>query len=227
MKEKSKYYLLLFAFLVLMAVILILFHEFLSKYSDSLMVVITLVYVIATIKICRANIKSAEATREQLAESKRQFDETKRLNCMPFLQLEFSHSIVPAPYEITLPLEAGELAETDYRTLSLKNIGNGTAVNITYAWFVDSKSIKEFDYLPVNAIRAGDDLSINFGFQADESKIMDFSARLELRYTDLLGNVYEQKVIFQFMDNELVECDNDIPIYSGNEGIAAFDSHVC
>lgn len=87
MKDKIKYYLLLLAFLFIMALILWFFHDWIEQYSNSLMVLITFIYVVATIEICRANIKSAEATKEQLEESKHQFAENERLQMMPYFEI--------------------------------------------------------------------------------------------------------------------------------------------
>ena len=56
--------------------------------TDWLMVIITFVYVAATILICIFNGRSAKATQEQVAESQRQFDESKRLEFLPFFQIE-------------------------------------------------------------------------------------------------------------------------------------------
>ena len=71
--------------------------------TDWLMVGITAVYVVATIFICIYNGRSAKATREQVAESERQFEETKRLECMPFLQLEVTPDIQKPMFEIAVP----------------------------------------------------------------------------------------------------------------------------
>ena len=45
MKDKIKYYLLLLAFLFIMALILWFFHDWIEQYSNSLMVLITLVTI--------------------------------------------------------------------------------------------------------------------------------------------------------------------------------------
>lgn len=52
MKDKIKYYLLLLAFLFIMALILLSCHDWIEQYSNSLMVLITFIYVVATIEIC-------------------------------------------------------------------------------------------------------------------------------------------------------------------------------
>lgn len=55
MKDKIKYYLLLLAFLFIMALILWFFHDWIEQYSNSLMVLITFIYVVATIEIIKGN----------------------------------------------------------------------------------------------------------------------------------------------------------------------------
>ena len=134
MKDKIKYYLLLLAFLFIMALILWFFHDWIEQYSNSLMVLITFIYVVATIEICRANIKSAEATKEQLEESRSQFEEAKRLECMPFLQLEIPTEQERPLFEIELDLCSGNVSDTLYKIVKLKNLGNGSATNIVYTW---------------------------------------------------------------------------------------------
>lgn len=65
-------------FLAFLGLVVLIFNDKISAYSDSLMVIITAVYVVATVEICRANIKSADATREQIEESRRQYEEQNR-----------------------------------------------------------------------------------------------------------------------------------------------------
>ena len=65
--------------------------NFLQTYSGAFTFIITVVYVIATIFIMWANIRAANASRKQIDESQKQFDTTSRLQCMPFLKLEFAH----------------------------------------------------------------------------------------------------------------------------------------
>ena len=61
--------------------------------TDWLMVGITLVYVIATIAIWFANHKSARATEKQLTESKRQYEDKKRLEIMPYFEVQICNNI--------------------------------------------------------------------------------------------------------------------------------------
>lgn len=116
MKDKIKYYLLLLAFLFIMALILWFFHDWIEQYSNSLMVLITFIYVVATIEICRANIKSAEATKEQLEESKHQFAENERLQMMPY-------------FEIIVHDDIRDFVECIELTISNSNAENSTVVD--------------------------------------------------------------------------------------------------
>lgn len=116
MKDKIKYYLLLLAFLFIMALILWFFHDWIEQYSNSLMVLITFIYVVATIEICRANIKSAEATKEQLEESKHQFAENERLQMMPY-------------FEIIVHDDIRDFVECIELTISNSNAENSTVID--------------------------------------------------------------------------------------------------
>ena len=101
--------------------------------TDWLMVIITAVYVVATIAICYFNAKSAKAARDQLEESKQQYEKSSRLQCMPFLQLE---PLLTSPDEFSFIVRiniAHEKKATRFtRPFALKNLGNGTAINIVY-----------------------------------------------------------------------------------------------
>ena len=98
--------------------------EFLESYSGALTVIVTVVYVIATIFICVANIKSAKASHDQIAESQKQFEETKRLECMPFLQMEISHDGVTPEFDLELPLCSEDIEYPITKTVKLKNVTN-------------------------------------------------------------------------------------------------------
>lgn len=136
MKDKIKYYLLLLAFLFIMALILWFFHDWIEQYSNSLMVLITFIYVVATIEICRANIKSAEATKEQLEESKHQFAENERLQMMPYFEIIVHDDIrdFVECIELTISNSNAENSTVIDRRISIKNIGLGVAKDFTYTW---------------------------------------------------------------------------------------------
>lgn len=215
MKGKIKYYLLLLAFLFIMALILWFFHDWIEQYSNSLMVLITFIYVVATIEICRANIKSAEATKEQLEESRSQFEEAKRLECMPFLQLEIPTEQERPLFEIELDLCSGNVSDTLYKIVKLKNLGNGSATNIVYTWKRNKTCDQVCDYPPINAIMHGDSYYFQLTFYTDETMESGNTGTLIWQYDDLLGNTYEQKVTLIFDEGDLIRCENDTPKYLG------------
>lgn len=185
--------------------------------TDWLMVVITLIYVIATIAIWYANKKSAEATREQLDESKRQFEETKRLETMPFLQLEILMKQTSPQFEIELDLCDGEATDVLCIFAKLKNLGNGTATNISYNWESKRASKSPHEYQPINAIMEGDSIYFQLTFNIDDSMEGVTYGALIWHFDDLLGNSYEQKVVLEFHEGDLVCCDNDTPTFLGVE----------
>ena len=191
------------------------FIEFLESYSGALTVIVTVVYVIATIFICVANIKSAKASHDQIAESQKQFEETKRLECMPFLQMEISHDRHRSDFEMELPL-CNENSEYNIsKIVKLKNIGNGTATNIVYGWECKATNTTANDYPPINAIMKGDAYYVLIWCDANDTIPLETSALLTLQYNDLLGNTYEQKVFMHFNADTLLWCENDIPEYIG------------
>lgn len=160
------------------------------------MVGITAVYVIATIYIWRANSKSAEATREQLEESKRQFRETQRLEVMPYLQFEDCDST--ANYSLKLVLVSGDTEGGSYVLKArLKNIGHGTAKNITYIWNSLTASYDRGSF-PIKALQAGDENFIKIHFAVPRNKPDNLKASFELSFSDLLENQYTQTIEFVF-----------------------------
>ena len=93
--------------------------------TDWLMVVITAIYVGATIAIWFANNKSARMTEKQLEESRSQFEEAKRLECMPFLQLEIPTEQERPLFEIELDLCSGNVSDALYKIVRLKTSAMG------------------------------------------------------------------------------------------------------
>lgn len=183
--------------------------------TDWLMFGITFVYVVATIFICIFNYRSAKATREQVEESQNQFYEAKRLECMPFLQLEIPQDTQRPLFEILLPFYKDESSDTIYKVLWLKNLGNGTATNITYAWQHKDFDINETGYPPINAVMQGDKYCFQFTIDVDEN-IDDIPQKaIIFQFDDLLGNTYEQKVILCFEECDLVRCETDTPQFKG------------
>lgn len=185
-----------------------------STITDWLMCGITLIYVIATFIICIYNKKTEKATHQQIDESKRQFEESKRLETMPFLQLEIPAINETPVFEIEIDLCEGKTKNTLYKNVRLKNLGNGSASNIIYEWKgINSREV--FDYPPINAIMHGDSYYFQFAFNTDEKVITGTIGVLTWKYDDLLGNSYEQKVSLIFDEDDLVRCENDTPTYLG------------
>ena len=179
--------------------------------TDWLMVGITGVYVVATILICIFNARSAKATRQQVAESIRQYEESKRLETMPFLQLELPTEEKQPIFEIELESCGGDVAEVLYKIVRLKNLGNGSASNITYAWKRNNAADSIYGYLP-NAIMHGDSYFLQLTYAIDEDSL---GGVLIWHYDDLLGNSYEQRVYLNFCEGKLTQCENDIPRFIG------------
>lgn len=166
--------------------------------TDWLMVGITAIYVVATVFICIYNGRSAKATREQVSESQRQYEETKRLEMMPYLQFESTdHSPV---YEMNLILVSGDLGSGTYITkLRMKNIGHGTAKDISYVyeWNNFSEKYKRSDF-PVKALQSGDEQYIKINFALPQHNQGDIKVAFELLFTDLLEHKYSQRIEFYF-----------------------------
>ena len=163
--------------------------------TDWLMVGITAVYVIATICIWIANNRTARASREQLEESKRQFNENRRLDIMPYLQFEtFNDPLYD--YGLDLALFGRNLSGTYTCKLCVKNIGRGTAKDISYTWInFESQYNRPF---PFSALQNGEKLIIktNFGYELKEPP--QDKACFDLKYKDLLGHEYSQRIEFLF-----------------------------
>lgn len=183
--------------------------------ADWAMVIVTAIYVIATIVICFYNGRSAKASRDQIAESQRQFEESKRLENMPFLQLEIPIEQVYPNFVIELDMYNEEPTTYIYKIVRLKNLGNGSASNIIYTWDCKGVSKSVCDYPPINAIMSGDSYNFQITVNADEDSTTGTSGKLIWQYDDLLGNSYEQGVTLMFEDGDLTGCENDSPKYIG------------
>lgn len=193
--------------------------------TDWLMVGITAVYVIATIFICWANISSANATKKQIAQSENQFEETQRLGMMPYLTFEhIKDETLDSDIEILLPFTKEMSVSCHHSSIfRLKNIGNGTATTVIYTWRCGEKDICESECFPLNAISINSPYVITFFFADKEDGNNAFvypsAATLTLQYYDLLGRIYEQKIIFKFKekdyDDMVDECIVEVPEYQG------------
>ena len=170
--------------------------------TDWLMVGITLVYVIATIAIWFANHKSARATEKQLVESKRQYEDKKRLEIMPYFEVQICNNISDFHECIGLALSSqnAENRTVIDRRVSIKNIGLGPAKDFCYTWCnLDGKYDR--DDLDFTAILPGETKEILFDFWAehrDDFSEYTASVSLVFKYRDLLENRYHLKIDLVF-----------------------------
>jgi len=178
------------------------FIDFVNANSGFFMVVITLVYVAATIGIFCANHRSAKAANQQLSETQTQFEETRRLECLPFLQLDFSSespedTVVFPPEKDIEKIPA--LDDKNGTKMSFKNVGNGTATNIIYAFTYNEGTKSESDSL-IHSIMKGDTFYFLSFFPERIKK-----GTIELEFDDFLGNHYIQKFHIVFFDEHVRE----------------------
>ena len=206
-----KKYWVYFAIPVLVGAFL-LFKKFLNDNGQALMVLITAIYVVATINISNANIKSAEATREQITESRRQFDETLRLQVIPVFQINIDKE-AETPYadmckdELTFTLFSHEremLCRQSCFTISIENVGAGTAMDMHYTWhYVDQK--ENVHAFPKKALFQKDSVIylINIGVEDNNVEIgSELTTELNIEYRDLLERKYLQTIHLSFCINK-------------------------
>lgn len=190
---------------------LILLRKYLNPYGNLLMVWITVLYVIATVEICLANMNAVKATREQLAESKRQYEETRRLNSMPYLQVNISPGKLINEEEPQMPnstfaitnFTLDNCVNTVY-CIALKNVGLGLLHRTQIIWDSECRHNEEHPERDL-IIPPQVEWKIAGLFTGEKAKYDDSStwkvtdAQLTIIYEDLLGNRYYQKVKFVFM----------------------------
>ena len=172
--------------------------------AEWVMVWITVVYVIATILICYANLKSARATREQVAESKRQFEESKRLEKMPYFDITVLEKTEDYNFfdpDITLSLSKNQSKGSKIFPILLQftNIGSGTAADLTFRQGDTTTSLVE--QLPFTSLGSDKSqvLCCHFNYSVESNfSTLSSEVPLFLRYRDLLGNYYQQKIMFSF-----------------------------
>ena len=115
--------------------------------TDWLMVFITAVYVGATILICIYNGKSAKASMKQVEESIGQFEANRRLQTMPFLQLELPIEKTSPLFEISLNNDVEEFigcilrstASADAFSVGRYAEHNGRLIHVTARSLVESQ----------------------------------------------------------------------------------------
>lgn len=184
---------------VVLFVIVMLYNDVISQYSNSLMVVITFVYVVATIEICDANISVVNTSEKQLEESKRQYEETKRLQIKPYFQCEEQKNrVADGEYSLNLSLDSSDLNGKTYgETISIKNVGLGPAKDIKYIYNNDSGSYDRGAFV-FQSLQSGEKAYICINFLVP-LKIKDkYSVNIDLSYKDLLENTYKQRIEYIF-----------------------------
>lgn len=178
--------------------------------TEWLMVVITAVYAIATIFITISNIVSADASRKQVKESRIQFDEMRRLSSLPFLQIELNgKKDCPIEYTLELPIGNNTPGDLFSQIGVLRNIGNGTAMNIVYSWDCKETETSNIDSFFVNAIRYGESYKIELltTKAKNDNKV---KGKLTFDYQDLIGNEYEQTMYISIRGYDIM-IETDTP----------------
>ena len=165
--------------------------------------VLSIVFVIITLK----------QNEKILQQSHEQFSESKRLEYQPFLQLELVNDRpnCSPKFEIVIPTEYDNL-DNIYDVCMLKNVGNGTATTFTYNWEAETES--DVAVFPVNAIMSGNEyiFQITLEKESDRDSLL---IKLIWNYDDILGNTYEQVSVLHYEDRQLVEVENNQPIFRG------------
>jgi len=174
--------------------------------TDWLMVAITIVYVVATIAIFVTNKKSEKAAYAQLDESKRQYEDKKRLEIMPYIQFEETNSKTNLGYYFVL--DGGDKLQGQYvLSLRMKNIGNGTAKDISfiYKWDNFSKSHDHGAFI-IQALSSGESQLFKADFAYSTNLKESRSVCFVFKYRDLLNNAYSQRLDIKF------DCANNLTL---------------
>ena len=180
--------------------------EFWSLIADWALVFITLVYAGFTIGIFLSNRKANELTRKQLEDSKKQYEERKRLEILPYFKLEYKPYVQPHNNPTLFlsywKFNSGFTAISNF-TLSLENIGLGTAKCVRYCYAFDDDKLS-FD--PLGGTGASAPIIFTVSEMREVSYFIthpataDFIERgiekiklfIGITYEDLLSNKYMQ-----------------------------------
>lgn len=214
----------------------------LNANEGALMVIITAVYVIATIFICMANIKSAKASKDQvkaakeqtdaakaqLEEMRREHNESKRLEIMPFLDVDATNYIPrsqQAGFEMPASLSLEHLSSShsaNYaKNVSVKNIGLGIAHNIKTTWVADCETIVYG--LSATLLKVNEAINTNVIISANtrQNNVEDLPATLRFEFEDLIGNKYFQdlNLVFSISSGSIqpIVFQIDIPHFCGSK----------
>ena len=192
------------------------------------MVIITAVYVLATLLICFFNGRSAKATQRQVEESQRQFEENKRLERMPYIDISPAESpedreMLDSDVTLSFAKQESEELICDIQWLEFKNIGYGTAIDLSIEWIIQIGE-REKIMLPTKILEKERRQKIGFCVKLVgdfESVPQEQCAILLLRYKDLLDNCYTQEIKMTYILNsvdsaELKGINISAPRYENN-----------
>jgi len=120
---------------------------------------------------------------------------------MPYIQ--FQRTDDDSNHRLHLMLDSGDILNGKYNLhMRMKNIGNGTAKDIEYAYQWDNLTkCHDRGAFPVQALSAGESQIIKVAFEHSLSGTEKCTACFILRYRDLLENDYTQKLTFNFIRN--------------------------
>lgn len=189
--------------------------------TDWIMVGITFLYMLFTIGIFIANLRSSESAKsqleetkkqmeesknqfeKQLAETKHQYEETKRLEALPFLQIDTA-TRNDSRLSVELSLFSGEGDRNGYVNdiqFEVKNIGRGTVKDILFDWQNLKGHKTEKQWFPIRSLTSGDKETVKYTFLSSNNT-KNTTAVFNFYYTDLFENWYKQKVVFLFLERD-------------------------
>lgn len=181
--------------------------------ADWVMVVVTTVYAVSTLFIMKANIKTAKSTQKQIQQSNEHFEKQQRLAIRPYLNgyVEREGKEKSGSEHLHIYVGMDEDPSTDYRQISFRNIGNGTAKNIKIRMSYGDSS-KEL--LTRNGFLLINNQYVYNLHMADSIT----EVRFEFRFTDLFNNEYVQNITIYYdpKKKELV-AQTDNSRYVGND----------
>ena len=191
-----------------------------SDFISAIAIILTLITIIITIVTNRKNSKSQqqqiEKQREQIERQEKQFnlqleeERKKHIENMKFNN-EINRTTL-LPFLRLIPEESSfdDSKEYYYFKLKIKNVGNGTAVNITMDYLKDDTSLviaKGCGYKIIqsdaNTILLQPNESYETGVSLIRTDKIDenqehFKIKFKMLFNDMLGREYEQDIQFLF-----------------------------
>lgn len=163
-----------------------------STITDWIVALATVVYVVATIVIMCANRKAANMSEKQIKEGREQFEKQQRLSIRPYLNAYVARDGVDIDkdehYEIVIDKKSSMSCQ-NYRQISIKNIGNGSAKDIKMTYVIEG----EPDLNKELYIRNGF-LLINRQYVYDVFYDEFKKISIICHFTDLHDNRYKQEI---------------------------------